>query len=199
MGKRDRRVDAYIDKAQSFAKPILKHLRKIVHTGCPEVAETIKWQMPHFDYKGGILCAMAAFKQHCAFHFKNGELLFGSRGKQEESMGQFGRITSVADLPNEKTLIAYVRRASKLRDKDIKPPPEKRKKRKPPRVPPFLADALRKNVRARKTFENFSPTNQRDYIEWLSEAKRDETRRERLKKAIEWMAQGKPRNWKYMR
>jgi uncharacterized protein YdeI (YjbR/CyaY-like superfamily) len=199
MGRRDPGIDAYIDKAQPFAKSILKHLRKIVRAACPDVEETIKWSMPHFVYKGGIVCAMAAFKQHCAFHFKNGELVFGSRAKEDEAMGQFGRITSVADLPNEKTLIAYVRKAAELRDKGIKPPPEKRTKRKPLPVPPYLPDALKKNAKARRTFENFSATNQRDYIEWLTEAKRDETRAQRLKQAIAWMAEGKPRNWKYMR
>jgi len=106
MGKKDPRIDTYIDKAQQFAKPILKFLRKVVHAGCPAVEETIKWRMPHFDYNGGILCGMAAFKEHCAFHFKNGELVFGTRAKEEEAMGQFGRITSIVDLPNEKTLIA---------------------------------------------------------------------------------------------
>jgi uncharacterized protein YdeI (YjbR/CyaY-like superfamily) len=199
MGTKDRRVDAYIDKAQPFARPILKHLRKIVHTACPDLAETIKWSMPHFDYKGGILCAMAAFKQHCAFHFKNGELVFGSRAKEDEAMGQFGRITSIADLPNEKVLIGYVRKAAELKEMGIKPPAEKKTKRKPLPVPPYLADALKKNTKARKTFENFSPSNQRDYIEWLTKAKRNETRRERLQTAIEWITQGKPRNWKYTR
>lgn len=199
MRNRDPRIDAYIGNAQPFAKPILKYLRKVVHAGCPEVEETMKWRMPHFDYGGGILCGMAAFKQHCAFHFKNGELVFGTRAKENEAMGQFGRITSVADLPNEKTLTGYVRTAAELKRKGIRPPVEKKKKRKPLPVPPFLADALKKNLRARETFENFSVTNQRDYIEWLAEAKRDETRRQRLRQALEWMAAGKPRNWKYMR
>jgi uncharacterized protein YdeI (YjbR/CyaY-like superfamily) len=199
MGRKDPRIDAYIDKAQPFAKPILKHLRKIVHAGCPDVAETIKWQMPHFDYNGGILCAMAAFKQHCAFHFKNGALVFGSRAKEDEAMGQFGRITSVDDLPNEKTLIAYVRKAAELKEKGIREAAPKKSKRQPLPVPPDLANALKKNAKARATFENFSPTNRRDYIEWITEAKRDETRADRLKTAIEWMAEGKPRNWKYMR
>lgn len=131
MGKKDRRIDAYIEAAPPFAKPILKHLRRVVHAGCPDCEETIKWRMPHFDYKGGILCAMAAFKQHCAFHFKNGERVVGLREKEDEAMGQFGRITSIDDLPNEKTLIAYVRRAAQLKDKSIKRPPEKKARRKP--------------------------------------------------------------------
>src|SRR5437867_12877524 len=98
MGKRDPRVDAYIDKSAPIAKPILKHLRKIVHAGCPDVEETIKWQFPHFDYKG-ILCGMAAFKNHCALGFWKGSLIFGNKKTEEEAMGQFGRITSLADLP----------------------------------------------------------------------------------------------------
>ena len=98
MGKKDPRVDAYIERSAPFAKPILKHLRKIVHRGCPQVEETIKWGMPHFDYKG-ILCGMAAFKAHCAFHFWKGELVMGDSNRANEAMGQFGRINSVKDLP----------------------------------------------------------------------------------------------------
>jgi uncharacterized protein YdeI (YjbR/CyaY-like superfamily) len=199
MGKKDPRIDAYIDKAQPFAKPILKHLRRIVHAGCPQVEETIKWNMPHFVYGGGILCMMAAFKAHCVLHFWKGEIIFGKRGKESEAMGEFGRIASLDDLPNEKTLTAYVQKAAAAKEKGIAETSEKKPKRKSLPVPRYLADALKKNVKARKTFENFSPTNQRDYIEWLTEAKRDETRRGRLKTAIEWMTEGKPRNWKYLR
>lgn len=198
MGRKDPRIDDYIDNAPSFAKPILKHLRKIVHAGCPKAEETMKWRMPFFEYRGKILCGMAAFKAHCAFHFKNGELVFGSRAGEEKAMGQFGRIILIDDLPNEKILIGYVRKAAELKDQGVRPPPEKRTKREPLPVPPFLADALRKNVKARETFKNFSATNQRDYIEWLTEAKQDETRARRLKEAVAWMAEGRPRNWKYM-
>jgi uncharacterized protein YdeI (YjbR/CyaY-like superfamily) len=198
MGKRDPRVDAYIDKSVPFAKPILKHLRRVVHTGCPDVEETIKWQFPHFDYKG-MMCGMAAFKNHCAFGFWKGSLIFGNRKAEEEAMGQFGRIATIADLPDEKTLIGYVRKAAQLNDSGIKAPGRaKPQKRDPLKPPQYFTLALQRNAKARNTFENFSPSNQREYVEWISEAKREETRQERLKTAIEWMAEGKVRNWKYL-
>jgi uncharacterized protein YdeI (YjbR/CyaY-like superfamily) len=199
VGKRDKRVDAYIEKSAPFARPILKHLRRIVHAGCPAVEETIKWQFPHFDYKG-MVCGMAAFNNHCSFGFWKAELIFGNHETEEQAMGQFGRITSVADLPNEATLIRYVRKAAKLNDAGIKAPWQAARKNRPilP-VPDYLTAALKKNTQARKIFENFSPSHRREYIEWLTEAKREETRDQRLKTAIKWMAEGKARNWKYAR
>ena len=195
MARKDPRVDAYIEKAAPFAKPILRFLRTAVHNGCPDLEETIKWGMPHFDYKGPI-CGMAAFKEHCAFGFWKRALIFGNSNQEEEGMGQFGRITSLKDLPDEKTLIGHVRKAADLNEKGIKV--RDRKKRKPLPVPAYLTAALKKNTKARTTFENFSPSHRRDYIEWLTEAKREETRKQRLQIALDWMAQGKPRNWKYM-
>ena len=195
MARKDPRVDAYIEKAAPFAKPILRFLRTAVHNGCPDLEETIKWGMPHFDFKGPI-CGMAAFKEHCAFGFWKRALIFGNTNQEEEGMGQFGRITSLKDLPDEKTLIGHVRKAADLNEKGIKV--RDRKKRKPLPVPAYLTAALKKNTKARTTFENFSPSHRRDYIEWLTEAKREETRKQRLQIALDWMAQGKPRNWKYM-
>ena len=195
MGKKDPRVDAYIDNAAPFARPILKRLRKLVHTGCPEAQETIKWGMPHFDHHG-LLCAMAAFKNHCALWFWNRKLVLGA--DSQRGMAQFGRLTSVEDLPSEKRLIDYVRKGAKLREAGIKAPRVKSKKKASPKAPDFFKAALAKNAKARKTFENFSPSQQKDYAEWLTEAKRDETRQQRLKTSILWLSQGKPRNWKYM-
>jgi uncharacterized protein YdeI (YjbR/CyaY-like superfamily) len=197
MGKKDPRIDTYIEGAAPFARPILRHLRKIVHAGCPEVEETIKWQFPHFDYKG-MMCSMAAFKNHCAFNFWKASLVVGGQAEQE-AMGQFGRISSVADLPGEKTLIGYVRKAAGLNEAGIKAPARaKAKKKQPLQVPADLTMALKKNAKARNTFEKFSQSNQRDYVEWITEAKREETRRQRLKTAIEWMSDGKVQNWKYL-
>ncbi|MDB6147427.1 MAG: hypothetical protein JWO45_1091 [Spartobacteria bacterium] len=197
MGKKDPRVDAYIKESAAFAKPILKHLRKIVHVACPEVEETIKWQFPHFDYKGP-MCGMAAFKAHCAFGFWKGELILGTKKDQESGMGQFGRISSLSDLPDEQTMIGYVRKAFELNEKGIKGPGRSQpKKREPLPIPEYLTKALKNNAKARTAFENFTASHQREYIEWLTEAKREETREQRLKTAIEWMAQGKARNWKY--
>jgi uncharacterized protein YdeI (YjbR/CyaY-like superfamily) len=198
MANKDPRIDAYIDKAAPFARPILKYLRKVVHAGCPEVEETVKWSMPHFGYKG-VMCGMAAFKEHCAFGFWKGALILGNNKAAEEAMGHFGRITSLDDLPSEKTLVGYVRKAAELNEKGIKAPGRTRPKKKPPlQVPDYLTTALKENAKAKKTFENFTPTNQREYVEWLTEARRQETRQQRLKTAIDWMSQGKIRNWKYL-
>jgi uncharacterized protein YdeI (YjbR/CyaY-like superfamily) len=197
MGTKDRRVDDYIKNAAPFAQPILKYLRKVVHAGCPEVEETIKWQFPHFDYKG-VLCGMAAFKEHCAFGFWKGELIVDSKHRDGSGMGQFGRITSRADLPDEKTLVAYVRKAAELNAQGIKVPGRsKPTKRAALPVPAYMAAALKANAKAEKTFNNLSASQRREYVEWVTEAKRDETRQQRLTTAIEWMAEGKARNWKY--
>jgi uncharacterized protein YdeI (YjbR/CyaY-like superfamily) len=197
MGKRDERVDVYIKKSAPFARPILKHLRSVVHTGCPAVQEAIKWQFPHFDYKG-MICGMAAFKNHCSFGFWKAELVFGNHKTEEAAMGQFGRITSMADLPSEKTLIRYVRKAAKLNEQGVKRPVRGKPKKVALQVPDYFAAALEKNDKAKKTFATFSPSNKRDYVEWLTDAKRDETRGERLALSVRWLAEGKPRNWKYM-
>jgi uncharacterized protein YdeI (YjbR/CyaY-like superfamily) len=198
MPKKDPRIDAYIAQSAAFAKPILKHLREVVHAGCPEVEETLKWSMPHFDYKG-MMCGMAAFKEHCAFGFWKGTLILGNNKAEEEAMGHFGRITSLDDLPGEKTLVGYVRKAAELNEKGIKARGRTQPKKKPPvRIPDYLTTALKKNAKAKKTFENFTPSHQREYVEWITEAKREETRQQRVKTAIDWMSRGKVRNWKYL-
>jgi uncharacterized protein YdeI (YjbR/CyaY-like superfamily) len=201
MGKKDARVDAYIEGSAPFARPILKHLRKVVHAGCPEVVETLKWSFPHFMYKG-ILANMAAFKEHCSFGFWKGELLAarhaGIAAKQEEAMGHFGRLAKLSDLPGQAVLIKLVKAAATLNDSGAKLPSRSRQNRKPPlKVPAFFLDALRKNRKAQATFEAFSPSHKREYVEWVTEAKTDETRTRRLDTSIAWLAEGKPRNWKY--
>ncbi|MEY2558402.1 MAG: hypothetical protein QOE34_1827 [Verrucomicrobiota bacterium] len=198
MARKDPRIDAYIAKSAEFAKPILKHLRKVVHAGCPEVEETMKWSMPHFDYKG-VMCGMAAFKQHCAFGFWKETLIFDpDKIGEKTAMGSFGCIKSLADLPNEKTLIGYVKKAAALNEAGIKAPGRaKPKKREPIEVPDYFTAALKKNAKARKTFDNFAPSKQREYLEWVTEAKREVTRTERLASSIQWLSEGKPRHWKY--
>jgi hypothetical protein len=203
MPKKDPRVDAYIAKAAPFAQPILKHIRKIVHKGCPSVEETMKWSMPHFDYKG-IMCGMAAHKQHCSFGFWQGsELALGGVGKDAEGMGHFGKITALSDLPDDATLLGYVRKAVELKDAGVKKPKPQsaapKKERAELAVPDYFAAALRNNKKAQQTFEGFSYSHRKEYIEWLTEAKREETRENRLATALEWLAEGKPRNWKYQR
>lgn len=201
MATSDPRVDAYIARSADFARPILSHIRKLVHAGCPAVEETLKWGMPYFMYKG-ILCHMAAFNSHCAFGFWKRDLLATNGSAEakvrEPAMGQFGRLTCVADLPDEKTLLRYVQEAAAQNDQAIKPLPKTTPKRTAAlEVPDYFLNALRKNREALATFDAFSPSNKKEYVEWVTEAKTEETRKRRLETAILWMAEGKIRHWKY--
>lgn len=201
MAAKDPRVDAYIARAAPFARPILAHLRGVVRTAVPEAEETIKWGMPHWVHHG-ILCCIAGFKGHCAMVIRGGSDLLGDAAK-DDAMGNFGRITALDDLPAKGTLVRLVRAAARRNEaaadapKAPKAPP--RRRRPEARVPPDLAAALRNDARARATFEAFSPSRRRDYVEWIVEAKAEETRARRLAQAILWMAEGKARNWKYER
>ena len=200
MSKKDARVDAYIRRAAPFAQPILKHLRSVAHAASPEIEEAMKWGFPHFMYKG-MLCGMAAFKAHATFGFWKGSLIVDQRGQlAEKAMGQFGRLSSIKDLPPKKVLIGYVRQAMRLNDAGVIPPARARpRKPRPVVVPPVLRQALAQHATAGVMFEKFSPTHRREYCEWIAGAKREETRASRLAKAIEWIAMGKPQNWKYLR
>ena len=203
MGSRNPRVDLYIAKAGDFARPILKKIRKAVHQGCPEVTEELKWGFPHFMHKG-ILCSMAAFKAHCAFGFWKGELLAKQpkalTGGRETAMGDFGRLTKLGDLPDEKTLLRTIKDAVKLNDEGVKRAVKPR-----PRgdrvleVPEYFLAALQKSRKALTTFEGFSYSHKKEYVEWVGEAKGEDTRKKRLESAVAWMAEGRPRNWKYTR
>lgn len=197
MGRRDARVDAYIAKSADFARPILEHLREVVHAACPDVEEQMKWSFPNFMYKG-ILCSMASFKEHCSFGFWKGELVVGGDAAAEKAMGQFGRITKVSELPSKKVLTGYIKKAMQLNDDGVKAPSRTKKAPKPEAmVPDDLAAALRGNAKARATFEGFPPSHRREYIEWITEAKTEATRSKRLNTTLEWLAEGKSRNWKY--
>jgi len=200
MSSKDPRIDAYIAESADFARPILTHLRQLVHAACPEVEETVKWSFPHFDYKG-MLCSMAAFKQHCSFGFWKGELILNQSpgGARDEGMGHFGRITAISDLPADKILKGYIRKAVQLNETGVSKPKQLRPKaKKELTVPEDLLAALKKNRKALMTFENFSFSHKKEYVEWITEAKREETRQRRLATTLEWLAKGKPRNWKYL-
>jgi uncharacterized protein YdeI (YjbR/CyaY-like superfamily) len=191
-------VDAYIDRAEPFARPILRHLRDVVHSASPDIEEAIKWGFPNF-VKDGIVCHMAAFKEHCAFGFWKGEVIVERDPSREQAMGQFGRIQSLEDLPPRETIIAYVQEAVRLNEEGVKVP---RSKAGPAREAPLhesFRRALDAHPAAGEAFERFSPSQRREYAEWIDEAKRDETRSRRIDTAIEWIAEGKPRNWKYMK
>ena len=196
MGTRDPRVDAYIAKQAEFARPILTHLREVVHGACPKVEEDIKWGAPFFMYHG-TMCQMAAFKQHVAFGFWKGALVVGrSSGDDDRAAGQFGRITSVKDLPSKAELARYIQKAMQINEEGVSVPKAKKARPELP-VPPELSAALAKNKKARAAFEAFPPSHKRDYSEWIGEAKREETKAARVAQAIEWIAEGKPRHWKY--
>jgi uncharacterized protein YdeI (YjbR/CyaY-like superfamily) len=197
------KVDAYIAKAQPFAKPILSHVRELAHKACPDVEEEMKWSMPFFTLQGVILGHMAAFKQHCAVGFWGPEMkaILNEDGVLSETgMGVLGKITSPKDLPPDKKLLTYYRQAAGFvatgqRTKSLVRPA---KAKKPPlETPKELAAALKKNKAAAKVYAAFSPSCQREYNEWIGEAKRPETRDKRVATAIEWMAEGKQRHWKY--
>ncbi|MFN6964504.1 MAG: YdeI/OmpD-associated family protein [Pyrinomonadaceae bacterium] len=195
----DPRVDAYIERSAEFARPILTHFRKLVHKACPEITETLKWSMPAFEYKG-LVCGMAAFKQHCALSFWKQSLLESDAFPAEKTaMGSFGRITSKKDLPADKVLVDLIKKAVELNEKGVKvarPKPSADAKKELV-VPDVLAAALKKNKAAQKTFDAFPYSCKREYIEWITEAKTEPTREKRLATTIEWLAEGKRRNWKY--
>jgi uncharacterized protein YdeI (YjbR/CyaY-like superfamily) len=200
------KVDVYVAKAQPFAQPILNHLRELMHKSCPEVEETIKWSRPFFEYRGAILGNMSAFKEHCSFGFwgqEIGEVLREAKVLREDGMGSLGRITNVKDLPPDKLMLGWIRQATQFvdtgqytspiaaRHKVVKAP-------KPaPEAPSEFTTALKKNKKAAAVFEGFSPSCKREYVEWIADAKRAETREKRIATAVEWIAEGKQRNWKY--
>lgn len=189
----DPRVDAYLAGVPEFAKPVLEHLRAAVHAACPEVVEDIKWSRPHFMLDGKILGGMSAFKAHCGFglwHTADAE-------KSSEGMGQFGRIESLKDLPPKAELKKRIQQAAELLRSGAKSPIMDKKPRPKLEAPDDLLAALKTNAEAKRHFEAFAPSKQRDYVEWIIEAKREETRAKRIAQAVEWLAEGKSRNWKY--
>ena len=199
MGKKDPRVDAYIERAAPFAQPILKHVRAVVHEACPDVEETIKWRMPTFMYKG-MLCGMAAFKEHAVLGFWKSKLILNAEGRRaDEAWGSFGRLSNVSELPPKKTLAGYVKKAMELNSGDVKVPRPAKPRKPPAKLPTDLKNALAKNKKAMATYEGFSPSHKREYVEWITEAKTDETRLKRVATAVEWMSGGKTRMWKYER
>jgi uncharacterized protein YdeI (YjbR/CyaY-like superfamily) len=197
MAKKDERIDAYIEKSADFAKPILKHIRKLIRQGCPDAQEVLKWSCPHFDYKGPI-CSMAAFKEHCAFGFWKASLIEGLKegGDRAPAAGNFGALKKVSDLPPDKEILGYIKQAVELNEKGIKvvkkPIPKKELA-----VPSELMAALKNNKKALEVWKAFSPSKIREYAEWIADAKSEDTKNKRLATAIEWISEGKSRHWKY--
>ncbi|MBK7392428.1 MAG: YdeI/OmpD-associated family protein [Chloracidobacterium sp.] len=196
MPTTDPRIDAYIEKSPDFAKPVLTHVRALVHEVCPEVTETLKWSMPSFEYKG-ILCGFASFKQHCTFGFWKQSLMESDEfSETKTAMGSFGKLTSLADLPKDAVMKKLIKQAMKLNDDGVKVTKPKHEKKELV-VPDALLEALAKNEKAAETFDNFPPSCKREYVQWITEAKTDATRDKRLATTMEWLTEGKRRNWKY--
>jgi hypothetical protein len=199
MAKKDPRIDAYLAKAQPFAQPILKRIRQAVHAGCPDVVETIKWSVPAFEHKGP-MCGMAAFKAHCLMGFWKGTLVKSMpKDKVTQAGGGWGRFESVDDLPDEKLMIRMVKEAAALNDAGIKVPRVVKVPKPPAKAPAYMLAAIKKNKKAQQTYDTFSTSARREYVEWVTEAKSDATRDRRLETAVGWIAAGKRRNWKYER
>lgn len=197
MPATDARIDAYIEKSADFAQPILIHLRKLIHKACPDVSETMKWSMPSFEYKG-ILCGFAAFKQHCTFGFWKQSLMeTDAFPKNKTAMGSFGRIASVKDLPSDKVMIDLIHQAMELNEKGVKVPKKPTTGPKELVVPDELTKVLSKNKKAKTVFDNFSYSQKKEYVEWITQAKTEPTRNKRLATTVEWLSEGKRRNWKY--
>jgi uncharacterized protein YdeI (YjbR/CyaY-like superfamily) len=197
MATHDPRIDAYIANSADFARPILQHLRTCVHATCPEVEEGIKWSMPFFSYKAAPMCMMASFKQHCSFGFWLSKEVTG--GSDEDGMGQFGKLATLKDLPSTKQLAVYLNKAMALNEAGVKKARPKATEKPAPILPDDLAALLaqKKHAAARKCYEGFGPGAQREYVDWITEAKTDATRQKRIATTLEWLAEGKKRNWKY--
>jgi uncharacterized protein YdeI (YjbR/CyaY-like superfamily) len=200
------KVDAYIVKARPFAQPILKHLRKLVHQACPELQETIKWSRPFFEHGGAILCNMSAFKEHCSFGFWGQEIaavLHEAKALRGDGMGSLGRITKLDDMPPDKLMLGWIRQAAAFIDRgEYTSPIAARHLVAKPAKPPLkmsheFAKVLQQNKKAAAVFAAFSPSCKREYVEWIAEAKRPETRDKRIATATQWISEGKQRNWKY--
>jgi uncharacterized protein YdeI (YjbR/CyaY-like superfamily) len=248
MPSTDRRVDAYIAAAAPFAQPILERLREDVHAACADVVEAMKWSMPFFMHRGRNLAHMAAFKAHCAFGFEHGRAVV-DLGREAQAMGQFGRITTLEDLPPRAELRRFVKKAVALIDAGVKPPrapksgvgtvldgeldsgPDAGAVRRGangggangggangaagrigaaphpraghvvvvPELPPAFAAALARKAVARRFFDSLAASHRRDYVLWIAEARREETRQRRIAQALDWLAEGKRRNWRYER
>lgn len=201
MGTFDKRIDAYIEMSADFARPILEYIRSVVHESCPDVEETIKWGFPHFMYRG-MLCSMASFKQHCAFGFWKARQM-ADLDSHENAMGDFGRLNSLKDLPRKAALKRLVKQAMALNTRpvaeSVEAKPKPKRMAKPPLVAPeAFVKALAGNKKAKAVFDHFSPSHQREYVEWILEAKREETVRKRIESSIGMLAEGKVRNWKYL-
>lgn len=197
-------ITAYIEKAEPFAQPILHYLRDIIHQVCPEVEEKMKWSFPHFDYLGEMMCSMAAFKKHCAFGFWKAALLESSflqmEGNEKTAMGDFGKLTKLEDLPPKNILVQIISAAKGLNEAGIKIPKKISKNEKNElATPDDFHQLLLQNPIALSVFEKFPYSHRKEYLQWFDDAKTTPTRQKRMAQALEWISEGKGRNWKYQK
>jgi uncharacterized protein YdeI (YjbR/CyaY-like superfamily) len=201
MEKFDKKVDEYIARSAAFAQPVLEHWRALVHKTCPEVVEAIKWGIPHFDYKGDMMCVMASYKNHCSFTFLKAPLMSDPGLKENARLKPIqrfmGKITSLSDLPPDKTFIALLKEAMDLNKKGIKIQREKTEAPAVIEIPGYFAKQLNSNPKAKEIFETKSPSFRKNYLTWITEAKTDATREKRMTKAMGWIAEGKDRFWQF--
>jgi uncharacterized protein YdeI (YjbR/CyaY-like superfamily) len=200
MEQYDSRIDAYIEKSVDFAKPILTYLRQVIHEASPLITETIKWGCPSFDYKGPLVM-LASFKQHCGLNLWKASLMHDPQQVMklsDESAGQFGRITNIADLPPKDVLIDFIQQGVKLNEAGVKARANKTTSEKTELITPdYFVAILDQHPQAKSTFDNFSASQKKEYVNWFEEAKTEATREKRLTEGIAWIIEGKTRNWKY--
>lgn len=201
MSQFNPKVDEYISKSADFAKPVLEHLRKIIHDACPEVEEVIKWGIPHFDYKGDMMCILAAYKNHCSFSLYKAELMSDPKliesVKAGKKMGYMDKIKTLSDLPSKKVLVAYIKEAMALNENGVKKVIPKPGKPKTIEVPDYFSEILSANPKAKEIFETKSSSFRKDYIVWITGAKTEATKQKRIEQSLEWIAEGKGRFWQY--
>ena len=197
----DTKVDEYIAKAADFAKPVLEHWRQLIHDNCPDVIEAIKWGFPHFDYKGDFMCVIASYKNHCSLTFLKAELMNDPRLKDSKALKPIqrflGKVTGLSDLPSDEEFIGMLKEAMALNEKGIKVIAPKSDKPKVLETPDCFSEKLAGNAKSKSVYESKSDSFRKDYIIWISDAKTDATRQKRMEEAIEWIAEGKGRFWKY--
>jgi uncharacterized protein YdeI (YjbR/CyaY-like superfamily) len=193
---RDARIDAYMEKAQPFARPILAKVRERAHAAVPGIEESIKWGMPAYLTGGKLVLITAAFKVHAALNFWRGQELESTHGAVG-AMGQFGRIRSLEELPDDAELDRLIREAAELAATAPAPRKTKHEPKPAPELHPEFAAALARVPKAKAALDGFPPSARRDYLEWIGEAKQESTRAKRIASAVEWLNEGKKRNWKY--
>jgi uncharacterized protein YdeI (YjbR/CyaY-like superfamily) len=162
----------------------------------PSVEEAMKWSMPAYLADGKILLITSAFKGHAALNFWRGQEI-GDGEAKAGAMGQFGRLTSLEDLPSDAELDVLIRQAAEVAKTAPAPRKPKHAPKPQPGLHPEFAAALAKAPKAKAALDGFPPSAQREYLEWIAEAKQAATRQKRIATAVEWLSEGKRRNWKY--